>query len=101
MNSPGFLAYIAGGSIPVASLGDFLTSFSNNFTSIKKLNPGGFEIEKTLIEWSAKAVGYPKNCGGNFTTGGSMANLYGIIAARERRDLKGRDYEKSVIYMTT
>lgn len=65
------MAYVGGGAPPVAALGEYLAAIVNKFTSIRTLNPGAFEIEKSLIEWTAKMLGYPLDCVGNFTTGGS------------------------------
>lgn len=48
-------------------------------------NPGIFKIEKSLFEWTASLIGYPKDCGGNFTTGGSMGYLSAICSARDSR----------------
>ena len=45
-------------------------------------------------------MGYPKNAAGNLTSGGSIANLVAIVTAREAHNLKARDFENSVIYLS-
>lgn len=58
-------------------------------------------MEKSLFEWVGGLVGYPKDCGGNFTTGGSMSTLSAVCAARDSKKIKAKDYEKCVIYVST
>ena len=53
-----------------------------------------------MTNWMAKIIGYPVEAGGNLTSGGSIANLVGIITARDSAGIKAKDFEKSVIYMT-
>jgi glutamate/tyrosine decarboxylase-like PLP-dependent enzyme len=42
-----------------------------------------------LIQWIAEVMGYPKEAVGNLTSGGSIANLIGIVCAL--RPEKGLD----------
>jgi len=41
-------------------------------------------LELTVLRWVAELVGYPTDTAGILTSGGSMANLGGLAAARER-----------------
>ncbi|MFC1778542.1 pyridoxal phosphate-dependent decarboxylase family protein, partial [Pseudomonadota bacterium] len=50
--------------------------------------------------WMTRLVGYPASSGGDLTSGGSIANLTAIIAARETMGIRSRDIENSCIYMT-
>jgi glutamate/tyrosine decarboxylase-like PLP-dependent enzyme len=53
-----------------------------------------------LIDWMAEMVGYPKSAAGNLTSGGSIANLIGIVTARDAHGLKARDFETTVVYLS-
>jgi aromatic-L-amino-acid decarboxylase len=99
--SGGHLGYIPGGGIYTSSLGDYLADVTNRFAGIFFAGPGAVHMEAMLLEWMASIVGYPKNSGGNLTSGGSIANLISLVAAREAHQLKARDIERSVIYLTT
>ena len=98
--SHGHLAYIPGGGIYLSALADYLADITNRYAGIFYGGPGAVRLENMLLQWMAGIVGYPSDCGGNLTSGGSIANLIGIVAAREAKQLKSKEIEKSVIYTT-
>ncbi|HZI89893.1 MAG TPA: aminotransferase class V-fold PLP-dependent enzyme, partial [Candidatus Polarisedimenticolia bacterium] len=57
-------------------------------------------IENQVLKWLSDAVGYPATAGGNFLSGGSMANLSAIVVAREAAEIRARDVERAVVYLT-
>ena len=57
-------------------------------------------MENMLIKWMAEVTGYPKNAGGNLTSGGSLANLMGIVTARDAKNISSKNIAQSIIYMT-
>jgi aromatic-L-amino-acid decarboxylase len=98
--SGGHLGYIPGGGIYFSALADYLAAVTNRYAGVHFASPGAVKMENMLLEWMASIVGYPKSATGNLTSGGSIANLIGIIAARESHELKAKDYARSVIYLT-
>jgi len=90
--SAGHLAYIPGGGLYHAALGDFLAAVSNKYAGIFFTGPGAVRMENILIRWVADLVGYPAEAGGNIASGGSIANLAAIATARDAHGLKGADY---------
>src|SRR2546426_980511 len=98
--SGGHLGYIPGGGIYYSALGDYLADVTNRFAGLFFAGPGAVRMENLLIDWMAKIAGYPATAGGNLTSGGSIANLSGIVAARDAFGLKSKDVERSVIYLT-
>ncbi len=99
--SGGHLGYIPGGGIYFSSLGDYLAAVTNRYAGVAYAGPGAVRMEHLLVQWMANLVGYPESAGGNLTSGGSIANLIGIVAARDAHGLKPHDIERSVIYTTT
>jgi glutamate/tyrosine decarboxylase-like PLP-dependent enzyme len=57
-------------------------------------------MENMLIDWMVDMVGYPKTSAGNLTSGGSIANLIGVVTARDAHGLKAKDFERTVVYLS-
>ncbi len=98
--SGGHLAYIPGGGIYYSALGDYLADIFNRYAGIFYAGPGAVRMENMLIKWMASVCGYPENCGGNLTSGGSLANLMGIVTARDAKNISSKNISQSVIYLT-
>ncbi len=99
--SGGHLGYIPGGGIFHSALGDYLAAVTNRYAGVYFASPGAVKMENYLLDWMAEIIGYPKTCGGNLTSGGSISNLMGIVTAREAFNLKPKHIEKSVVYLTS
>src|SRR3954451_23013587 len=87
--SPRFMAYIPGGGVPYSAFGDLLAATSNKYSGFASASPGAVRIENACAAWLASVIGYPHDCAGTLTSGGSIANLTAIVAAREARDGEG------------
>ena len=98
--SGGHLGYIPGGGIVYSAFGDFLADITNRFAGVFFAGPGAVRMENLLLQWMAEMIGYPKRAAGNLTSGGSVANLIGIVTARDAHDLRAKDIERSVVYTT-
>lgn len=98
--SGGHLAYIPGGGIFPAALGDYLAAVFNRYAGVFYGSPGAVRMENQLLRWLCDIVGLPKTAGGNLTSGGSIANQIAIGAARDAKKIKARDFDRVVIYTT-
>jgi len=96
--SGGHLGYIPGGGVPLAGYGDLIAAITNKYSGVYFGNPGAIRLENHLIDWTAKQFGFTGEYGGNLTTGGSIGNLIAIVSARDAHNVKGKDYETTVIY---
>ena len=99
--SGGHMGYIPGGGIYPSAWGDFIADITNCYSGVSFASPGGAKMERLLVQWMAGLVGYPATAGGDLTSGGSMANLTAIIAARETMGIRARQVENSCIYTTS
>lgn len=98
--SGGHLAYIPGGGLFTSAPADYLASLTNRYSGVFFASPGAVRMENLLLDWMVEVVGYPKSAAGNLTSGGSIANLIGIVTARDACPAKARDFERLVVYMT-
>ena len=99
-SSGGHMGYIPGGGMYPAALGDFLADISNCYSGVTFASPGSANMERQLVRWMNRLVGYPDTAGGDLTSGGSIANLTAIVTARETMGIRSRDIDNSCIYMT-
>jgi glutamate/tyrosine decarboxylase-like PLP-dependent enzyme len=58
-------------------------------------------MERSLVRWMAGLVGYPETAGGDLTSGASIANLEGIVTARDAVGISSGDVPRSVVYRTS
>ncbi len=79
---PRFWGYITASPAPIGMLADMLASVVNANVGAWRLAPMATEIEAQTVRWIAELVGYPVNGGGLLVSGGNMANIVGLWAAR-------------------
>jgi aromatic-L-amino-acid/L-tryptophan decarboxylase len=79
---PRFFGYITSSPAPIGMLGDLLAAAVNANVGSWRLGPLATEIELQAVRWIAQLIGYPDDCGGLFVSGGNVANLVGLFAAR-------------------
>jgi len=96
----GHLGYIAGGGIYPAALGDYIAAVTNRYAGVRYAGPGAVHLENMLLRWLCRLVGYPPESLGTFTSGGSIATLVAIVAARDAKNVTAKEIERSVIYVT-
>jgi aromatic-L-amino-acid decarboxylase len=97
-SSPGFLSYIPTGGLYTSSLGTFLGAGTNQYTGGSHASPGAVAMEQSVIEWMTSLFGLPQGSGGVLFSGGSIANLTAVVAARTRL---GEDFGDGVLYTST
>lgn len=97
--SGGHLGYIPGGGVFPSALGDYLAAVTNRYAGIYFANPGAVRMENMMLRWLCQLVGYPEGALGNLTSGGSVANLIGIVTARDDRGVTSAEVPRSVIYL--
>ncbi len=82
---PRFHGYIAASPAPIGMLAELLAAAVNPNVALWQAAPMASEIEAQTVRWLAELVGYPAQCGGLLVSGGSMANLVALLAARRAR----------------
>jgi len=99
--SGGHLAYIPGGGLYHSALGDYFAAVTNKYAGIFFTGPGPVRMENLLVRWAAELVGYPAAAAGHIASGGSLATLAAIAAARDAHGLKSAGFASAVVYLTS
>lgn len=92
------LGFIPGGGLWASALADMLSDITNKYAGIAFSGPGAVKIESQVIRWMTNVIGYPSTAYGNLTSGGSIANLIAIKAARDFHGINSTNVKKAVIY---
>jgi aromatic-L-amino-acid decarboxylase len=94
------LGYIPGGGIYTSALGDYLAAITNEYAGIAYASPGAVAMENEVLRWLKKLFSFPESAVGNLASGGSIANLIALTAARDKYGIKNEKIRNSVIYLT-
>ena len=94
--SPGYLAYVPGGGLFSAALGDLIAGTVNRYTGCWASAPAAVELETQAIRWLCEMMGMPEGSLGVLTSGASMSTLIALVAAREKH--LGEEISRGVIY---
>lgn len=84
-NHPRFFGFVPGPASCVSWLGDVMTSAYNIHAGGSKLAPLVNCVEQELIHFLSGKIGFEKGYGGIFVSGGSMANITALTAARDKK----------------
>jgi len=89
LHHPAYMGHQVCPPFPSAILGDLLISTLNQSTAVWEMSPIGTVIEQEIVRWLADRAGYPPESLGTAVSGGSAANLTGLLAARARWRARG------------
>jgi aromatic-L-amino-acid decarboxylase len=90
LNHPRFFAFVSSPSNYMSVLADFLVSGFNVYSGTWLAGSASAQIELLTIGWLNQIFGFPaETAGGLFLSGGSMANLTGLLLARDNKKKEG------------
>jgi aromatic-L-amino-acid/L-tryptophan decarboxylase len=95
---PRMFGYVQSPGTALAAFADLLASTLNANLTAWRSAPAPVEIERLTIDWVRQILGFNSEAGGLFVSGGSIANLAAIAAARQT---KGGSLGKLCIYAST
>ena len=84
-NHPRFFGFVPGPASCVSWLGDVMTSAYNIHAGGTQMAPAVNCAEQQVVRWLADQAGFGEKAGGIFVSGGSMANITALTAARDRK----------------
>jgi aromatic-L-amino-acid/L-tryptophan decarboxylase len=82
---PRMFGYVQSPGTPIGAFADLLASTLNANLTIWRSAPAPVELERVTIDWIRQILGFGPEAGGLFVSGGSMANLAAVAAARQTK----------------
>ncbi len=84
LHHPGSMAHQVATPSTGAALADLVHGATNNPMAKYEMGAAGATIEREVVRWMLRKVGFAGDAGGVLTHGGSIANLTALLAARAR-----------------
>jgi aromatic-L-amino-acid decarboxylase len=75
------MGWVHGGGTPVGMLAEMLSAGLN--ANLGGRDHAPIEVERQIVRWMRRIFGFPESATGLFVTGTSMANLIGVLIARD------------------
>lgn len=99
-NHPRYFNFIPNDLSPYSVFGDFINSIHNPYGGGFSMSGGTAALESETIKWMGSLIGYDREkLGGQFVSGGSMANLTALIVARDDK-LTPEEFIKGRVYVS-
>ncbi|MBI4565768.1 MAG: aminotransferase class V-fold PLP-dependent enzyme [Planctomycetes bacterium] len=83
VNHPGYYGLMTPTPAPIGVLADFIASAINQNVGSYVIAPSATEMERRTMRWLTELVGFGPAAGGNFTSGGTLANLIAVKLGRD------------------
>jgi aromatic-L-amino-acid/L-tryptophan decarboxylase len=93
-----FFGYVPGGGVATSAIGDLLAGVTNRYAGVYLASPGAAAIENLVVERLRELLGFPASAWGTLQSGGSLATLTALVAARSSRPLSR--WSRGVVYAT-
>lgn len=96
---PRYLAHLNCPVVIPALLGETVLTAINSSLDTWDQSAGGTLIERRLVEWTARRIGFGPAADGIFTSGGTQSNIHGLLLARdETRQRRNADIERLRVF---
>lgn len=82
LHHPRYMGHQVTPPLPITAMAGMLTNLLNNGMAVYEMGLVSNPLERILSEVLAKRIGFDKNASGLLTSGGTLANLTALLAAR-------------------
>lgn len=82
---PRYVGHQVSAPLPQAALASLASALLNNGMAVYEMGPVATGMERAVLGWLASRLGLPASADGVLTSGGSVGNLTGLLAARNAR----------------
>ncbi len=79
---PRFFGFVIGGALPATVAANWLATAWDQNTGLYETTPAASRIEQIALDWLIELIGLPRDSGGAFVTGATVANFTALAAAR-------------------
>lgn len=83
LHNPKYMGHQVSAPAPLSAAMNLLSGLLNNGMAVYEMGQAATAIEKCVIELFCEKVGYDENSNGLMTSGGTLANLTALLAARQ------------------
>ncbi|MFK7923773.1 MAG: aspartate aminotransferase family protein [Bacteroidia bacterium] len=83
LHHPRYLGHQIAPVVPMVSLAGFATMLLNNGMGTYEMGMAGTIMEREVLDIVSQAIGYEDDASGIMTSGGTLANLTALLAARQ------------------
>lgn len=85
LQHPGFIGHQTAVPTPITAFAGLFADFLNNGTGVYEMGPASNAMERSIIDFTARHIGYNEQAAGFITSGGTLANLTALLAARKAK----------------
>ena len=85
LHHPHYVGHQVAPPVPVAALSGLVSGLLNNGMAIYEMGPVSSALERMVMQETARLLGYGASAGGIMTSGGTLANLTALLAARQQQ----------------
>ncbi len=82
LHNPKYMGHQVSVPAPLSVLTNLVSGMFNNGMAVYEMGQASTAIERVVVELFCQKIGYDKNANGVMTSGGTLANLTALLAAR-------------------
>lgn len=96
--APTFFGYVLSPPVPAGVAADLIVSAADQNVTSWRSAPVATELERTVLKWLGRFVGFAEDADGILLSGGSAANLTALLCALRAGDNRDADRRSLVVY---